>query len=333
MRAANVSYSVAAARLVDDAIASATDTVDAALYRQFFPTLGTRYLPWPDGLGTMSWRLWLEQDEVISLSAVTSGAVAVPSYYLEPVNQGPPYDSLEIVRSSTSAFAGGSTPQRNIALTGLFGYRDETATAGTLAEALDASEVDVDTSDASQWGVGDVLVAGTERMTVSDRSWLATGQSIGTSLTASAADQAITVADGTKIHPGETILADSERMLVTDVAGNVVTVKRAVDGTVLATHTTAGLYAQRTARVVRSTYGTTAATHIDTLAVSRVVVPALVKEFCLAEALNTLEHRSSSYVRVVGSGENARNASDGGIKDIRDRAYRAYGRKVRQGST
>lgn len=332
LRAANVSYSVAAVRQVDDAISSATDTVEDALHRTFFPTLATRYVNWPDGLGTAAWRIWLEQDECISLTSVTSGGVALTSYYLEPANLGPPFDRLEINRATNTAFSGGTTPQRNIALVGLFGYRDDTTPAGTLAEALDASEVDVDTSDASQWGVGDVLVAGTERMTVTDRSWLTTGQAIVGSLTASAADKSITVADGTKVHPGETLLADSERMLVEDVAGNVVTVKRAVDSTVLATHSTATLYAQRTARVVRSTYGTTAATHADTLAISRVVIPALVKELSLAEALNTLEQRSSAYVRVIGSGDNARNASGGGLEDIRARTYQAYGRKVRQGS-
>jgi hypothetical protein len=47
---------------------------------------------------------------------------------------------------------------------------------------------------------------------------------------------AVTVADGTKIAAGQTLLLESEQMFVREVATNVATVERAVNGTVEVTH-------------------------------------------------------------------------------------------------
>ena len=128
----------------------------------------------------------------------------------------------------------------------------------------------------------------------------------------------------------ETILVDAERMLVTDIAGVVATVKRAWDGTVLAAHTGAlDVYAPRTLTVTRGAQGTTAATHDTAAPVSRLVVPPLVRDLAIAEAINRLLSEISGYARTVGSGENLRNASGAGLKLIRDDVVTRYGRKSR----
>jgi hypothetical protein len=169
-------------------------------------------------------------------------------------------------------------------------------------------------------------------MLVTDRAMRDTGQSqqgAGCS-TASNADVSLTVTDGTKYTAGETLLLDSERMLVVDIAGNVLTVKRAWDGSALATHSGAEVYAPRSLTVTRGALGTTAATHLNGAALSRWTYPGLVTELNIAEAINTFLQKTSGYARTVGEGDNQRNASGAGLADIRARAYAAHGRKARQ---
>jgi hypothetical protein len=148
------------------------------------------------------------------------------------------------------------------------------------------------------------------------------------SLTASMADVSITASTLTGIPlVGETILIDSERMLVVDVAGLIITVQRASEGSVLATHAAnADIYAPRTLTVSRAALGTSAATHADTTAITRHEVPALIAEFATALALNTLLQRSSGYARMSGSGDNAQEYTGRSIRDIQSDAEQTYGR-------
>jgi hypothetical protein len=82
--------------------------------------------------------------------------------------------------------------------------------------------------------------------------------------------------------------------------------------------------------VTRGQLGTTAATHSSSAAVARHVVPGLVQELAVAEALNTLLQKQSGYGRVIGSGDNEREASGRGLRQIREDAYTAFGRKPRK---
>src|SRR5690606_34488219 len=132
----------------------------------------------------------------------------------------------------------------------------------------------------------DLIKLGTEHMVVTGRSMLDTGQNIGADLDASNSAVTVAVTDGTAFSAGETLLIGSERMLIVDVAGNNLIVKRAWDGSVLAAHTSgADIYASRTLTVERGALGTTAATHLDNAAVSRHVVPGAVRALAVAEAL------------------------------------------------
>jgi hypothetical protein len=317
-------------RQVDRCIESASRAVEGLLRRRFYPWTGTRYFNWPDLLYPTPWRLWLGRDEVISVTSVTSGgqAIAGSSYFLEPNDEGPPYTRIELDRSQSAAFGLGDI-QRDIAITGVFGYSADTDPAGTLVGGINASVTSLTCSDSSLVGVGNLLLIGTERLLVTGSAWYDTGQVVDVSaMTASNNDMSITGVSG--ISEGEVILVDSERMLVVDVAGSTLTVKRAWDGSVLASHASAvHLYTRRTLTVTRGALGTTAATHNNGDAISKHCVPGLVRDLTVAEAINGYEQETSGYARTIGAGENVRNAGGAGLEDIRQRALDTYGRQAR----
>lgn len=317
---------------VDQAIDAASRSVEGLTHRKFYPWTGTRYFDWPNWQYARAWRLWLDEDELISVSAMVSGGLTIPpaNLILNPANTGPPYTSIEINRATSSAFSAGSTAQQSIALTGVFaGCPLDEASAGTLAEALDASETGVDVSNSAAVGVGDILRVDSERMLVTDRSWLTTAQTLQTPLAASSAAVTVAVTTGSAYAVDEVLLLDAERMLVVDVAGNNLTVKRAWDGSVLAAHTGSTIYAPRTLTVTRGALGTTAATHNTAAAVARHEPPSLVRQLTMAEALNDLLQGSAGYSRTQGAEGNEREGSGAGLPDLRASCYRRYGRKAR----
>src|SRR5690606_40111271 len=124
-------------------------------------------------------------------------------------------------------------------------------------------------------GVGDLIRVGTERMIVTGKVMLDTGVT-ASSLEARAGDVSITLSTATGAPTvGEVILIGSERMLVVDRAGLVLTVKRAWDGSVLASHASgASIWPPRTLLVSRAVLGATAAFHQVGAAVARHVPPA-----------------------------------------------------------
>lgn len=319
---------------VDRAIETATTTVDGFLRRRFSPVVATRYFGWPSDAYRTPWRLWLDADEIISLTSLTSGGVTIPqgAYFLEPINDGPPYRSIEINLAGSSALTAGQTHQRAIIAAGLFGYRDDTRPAGTIVEDLDASETAVDVSTAAGIGVGDLLKVDSERMLVTERTMVTTGQTLQTPLAASASAVTVAVTTGSAYTADEVLLLDSERMLVTDVAGNNLTVKRAWDGSVLATHTGSTIYAPRTLTVVRGAAGTTAASHTNSTVLTAHVPPPLTRDLALAYALNQLLQEGAGYARVAGSGDNQRELTGRGIGAIEADAMERHGRQLLQGA-
>lgn len=315
------------------ALDHASRDIERRCHRRFYPWTGTRYLDWPT-LDQGSWRLWLGEDELTAVTTLTAGGttIAAADYLLYPANAaalGEPYTRIEIDLSSSAVFESGDTHQRNIAITGVFGYTADVEPAGTLAEALDASETGVDVSDSAAVGVGDLLLVDSERMVVTGKSQLTTGQTLQTPMTAAANNDAVAVTNGAAFTVGEVVTLDTERMLVVDVVGNTLTVKRAWDGTALAAHTGSTVYALRTLTVERGALGTTAATHSSGASVSRHVPPGPVRELCEAEAVNTVLSKTAGYSRVVGSGENEREASGRALRELRKQVYDGYARKAR----
>lgn len=327
---------------VDSAIASASDDIDGWLNRHkhgVAPRLATRYFDWPTRDYAGAGRIWFDENELISATNVTAGiTVMSPSdYFLEPVNSGPPFTYIETNIGSNAVFTNVNTRQHAVSITGTWGISDRQLPAGNLAGALNASVTAVNVTDASLVGVGSVLLVDSERMLVTGRSMLTTGQALTADITAQKNIVTLGVASGAALHNGETILVDSERMLIIDITGNAVTVKRGYDGSTLAAHLTgATVYAPRTLTVTRGDLGSVAASHLTAATVTKWEVPDLIRDLCRALAITRLEQEWSSYGARVYSDEAERDSSGTevvagrGLTDVRRAAARRYKRKFRK---
>lgn len=317
-------------RLID---ASSRSIEQQMMHRKFYPTVATRRFAYPTEYTNPNrrWRVWLDEHELISVTSITSFDTVIPStdYFLEPVNDGPPYTHVEIDLDSTSYFGHGTTHQRELVIVGTFGACEDTAPAGALAAAIATTTAPTcNVTDSALIGVGSLIKVDSERMIVTGRSMLTSGQTLQTALTASLANQTVVVTTGSAFFVGETILLDAERMLIEEIAGNNLIVRRAWDGSTLAAHTAPTIYVPRTLTVERGALGTTAATHASAAAVTVHTVPALINQLCIAEVITALQQESFAYGRVVGSGDGQREAEALGLEDLRERAYRAHGRMV-----
>jgi len=324
---------------VDSALESAADEVDSLCHRRFYNTLATRYWDWPNFQRAYPWRIWLEQHELADVTStvpvVTTGGKLIPASALKwgPwQSDAPPYLFVEIDRSTSYAFGVGPTPQQDVSILGVYGYWNKTRPAGALAAAvLSTTATSITVSDCSVVDAGDVITVDTESMLVQDTGMADTGQAqtgAGCS-TASDADNQLTVADGTKLHTQEVIALDGERLLITSISGNVATVRRGYDGTVLATHTGAEVFALRALTVSRGDFGSTAATHSNTAPITALAYPGDVRELALAEALNTTYQKVAAYARTIGDNTingSARAVPGGSLPDLRARVKRGFRR-------
>jgi hypothetical protein len=327
---------------IDRAIEAASRQIEGALHRRFYPEVATRAFDWPNAQRSRPWRLWLDANELAEVIAVTSGGVSIPpgDLVLYP-SGGPPYNRIEISIDSSSAFSSGDSHQQAISIEGVYaGCRLDEASAGVLAGAVaTVGATTINVSDAAAVGVGDVIRVDDERMLVTGRSMLDTGQNLGGDLTASNANVTVAVTDGTAYAVDEVLLIGSERMLVVDIAGNSLTVKRAWDGSVLAAHSTgADIYAPRTLTVVRGALGTTTATHLTAAPVVRHVPPGPVVALCVGLALAQVLGEQSGYARPEGRSGSSSTVSSGrqrgqeigvGLDALWKTAYAACGRKAR----
>lgn len=344
---------------IDRAMQSAARNIEGHLKRKFYPQDRTLFFDWPNYQYADPWRLWLNQQDILAMTSLQSPLgtpIPLNQVFLEPVNKEAwePYTSIQLDRSSNAAWGTAPTPQHSIVAAGTWGYTAEQDPAGTLAAAVaTTTATTITVSDASLCGVGDLLIldpgrgaapfpsalgyAGAiqpytgERVLITDRAAVDTGQAqIGSGCsTALDSDQALLVADGTKIHPGEVLLLDQERMFVEEVNGNAVTVERAWDGTTLETHTGADILAYRLLTVIRGYLGTAAATHAQGAAVARHRVPSLVRDLAIAESEDRILQEPSGYARMAGSGDAARPAPGAGLADLWDEAMTVHGRKDR----
>ena len=328
---------------IDDAIRSASDDIDGWLNRHkhgLAPRTATRYFPWPARNYSLAWRLWLDENELVSITSLTAGGTVIASsdYFLEPVNSGPPYTHIELDLNSQASFTNSGTAQRAIEIVGVWGIDNEQKAAGALESAISTTtttSVDVTRSDVV--GVGSVLLVDSERMLVTDKLALDSGQSLASAMNALKNDQVVDVSDGTLFFVGEEVLIDSERMRITSIAGNNLTVVRGYSGSTLATHSIgADVYVYRRLTVERGALGTTAATHADAASVTVWDVPDLVSSLCRAEAITRLEQEWSAYGVRVYSDEAERDSSGTevvagrGLTDLRKSCARRYKRKFRK---
>ena len=328
---------------IDNAIASSSDDIDGWLNRHkhgLAPRTATRYFNYPRSDFSRSYRLWLDENELITLTTLTSGGTVIPStdYFLEPVNSGPPYTHVEIDLSSSSAFSNSATSQRAIEIVGKWGINDDQKAAGALESAVaSTSTTTVDVTRGDLVGVGSVLQVDTEKMLVTEKQALDSTQNTASAMTAVKSDQIVDVSDGTLFFVGELILIDSERMRITDITGNNLTVIRAYDGSTLAAHViTSDVYVYRRLTVERGALGSTAATHLDAASVTVWDVPSLVADLCRALTITRLEQEFSAYGARVYSDEAERDSSGTevvagrGLTDLRKACARRYKRKFRK---
>lgn len=311
------------------ALASASRTIESLTHRTFYPWTGTRYFDWPNAQTAQTGRLWLDENELISATTVVSGGttIAPADYFLEPNTTGPPFDRLELNRGGTASFGGGLTAQRNIAITGVYGYDLNESASGSLTGSITSSQTTITVTDGSNIHAGSLLRIDSERMTVTERANVTSAQTLQTPLLSSAANDQVVVTTGSAFFVNEVVTLDSERMLIVDIIGNTLTVKRAWDGTVLAAHTGSTVYVSRLFTVSRGQVGTTAATHTATT-IQRHVFPSLVSEACVAFAALDIEQGLGGWTGSAGSGDNSRSLRDATAQLRRD-LVSAYGRRAR----
>jgi hypothetical protein len=319
-------------RIVDRCIASASRSIDGALRRPagFYPQYATRSFDSPDISRPRSGRLWLDENYLIDLTSLESGGSTIDlSDVLLYPTLGPPYDQIEISRARAGAWTIGDTTQNAIAATGKWGETDEQATAGTLAANCTGTVDTVDVTATAAIGVGSLLRVGTERLIVTGRRMLATGDTLVATLDADVTDTLLTGQNPALFVEDDFIQVDAERMRVDEILGTTIQVTRAVDGTALAAHAiSAVIYAPRRLAVERGSVGSTAAAHTAGDAVTVWVVPSLIEELSSAEALNAVLQKGSGYSGVSRSGNTKRDSSAEALVDLRARVEQAYGRML-----
>lgn len=319
---------------VDRAVGAASLAIEGQMHRKFYPTHTTKYFDWPSDQDNTSYRLWLDENEIISADSFDSGGTALvegDDYNLEPVNYGPPFNRVEINRGSNASFnSGSSTPQRSLAITGLFGYNADESLTTSLNGGLNSTTPTVTVDSGAGVGVGALVRVGDERMVVTDRAYVDSAIDTTVSLAAQNSITSVAVGTGSNFTPGELIMIDAEVMLVLSVVGNTLLVRRAWDGSVLASHNTgANVYASRQLTVLRGVLGTSGIIHTDTDGVYVQQYPALIRQLAIAYASNFIQNDGSGWAGSAGSADKKRNQSLDQIAGLIKTARAQHGRKGR----
>lgn len=324
---------------IDDAIEQGARGVEGLTHQETFaPTLAAYTFDHPTRTGRPpTWRLWLAPHSLVSLTSLTSegGATTLTAsqYVLYP-SSGPPYNRIEINLGGSGSFSAGTTSQQALSVTGLWGAApDKRISVGSLTGSLAAS-VSATASLAwttARFGVGDILVIDSERVIIKDRNFVDSGQNLAGALIASEADTAVSVADGTAYAVEEIIQVGTESMRVVGITGNTLTVKRAWDGSQLATHAlNADVYALTGVELDRAQCGTTLAAHSSGATVYRWVPPGPVATLNRAYALNVLLSERTGWARTLQSSSDTVVEFTGrGIAKLERDVLRLYGRQAR----
>jgi hypothetical protein len=339
--------------VVDRNILAAAESVDQLCQRVFYPTQDTRFKDWPNYDYSYPWRVWLDADELADVTVnppvVISGGTLIENsdiFWGDPNYPSAPYTYFELNRDSDAAFGNGPTPQREISIQGTFGFWLAEYPAGNLAASMGTGDLTMQVTDGFTPGVGDVIDADNEWMIVTDSNYIDTTISYSGLSTASAADNIVTVANGSLFFKDEILQADSEWLYVQSIQNNNLIVKRAWGGSVLSAHTGGTLWARRLLTVLRGELGTISATHATNDALSVFYAPGLVKQLAIAEAIVGITQEPGAYAGVLLSGSTGQAAlrSTGGVNfgttvretipgpglpDLRERVYSQYGRKPR----
>ncbi len=312
---------------IDRAILAAAEAVEGLTQRKFYTEIATRKFDWPNFQYAPPWKLYLDQHELADTPTVfqSGSLLSVPvditagQYILHPVNDGPPYTRIELRRDLSVAFGNNPTPQLDILITGPFGYWMKSHAAGTIAVEQTAVALTLQVSNGSKIGVGDTVIAGSERMIVTDDAYINTTVAFSGLSQASAADRTVGVASGAAFAIGEVLLVDSEWLLIENIIGNTLTVRRGWDGSVLAEHTGGTIWARRLYTVLRAQLGTVAALHAAASALSVAEVPGLIRQLAVAESVVWLTQEKGAYggASQQGAGAGREPNAGPGLPDLR----------------
>ena len=321
---------------IDRIIESVSRQLDLSTRRFFLPRTETRLFRWPPTQTSLLTVLWLDQD-LLSVTTLKSEAqnttpttISSSDFFLEPNNQGPPYDRIEIDLSSTAAYQAGDSPQRSISVAGSWGYTSNTRSGGTVASGLDsdAAATTMVCSNASRIGVGDTLLIQSEQIFVSERDFAALDSKlINGALTSNQSEVTITVDSSHGIVAGEVIRIESEQMYVVSVATNDLTVIRAYNGSVLASPSDdTAIHINRTLTIERGVNGTTAATHADATSITPYEPPLDIQSLCLGETLAMFAQEEAQWGRAIGPGDAARDITTLDLAARKQRTVEYYSR-------
>ena len=299
---------------IDEQIDAASREIDRITGRRFIPLTAAKSYDWPQRSGRVG-VVYLDEDLLSVTSLTKEGtdvtAIAAADYFLEPSTLGPPYSRIEIDQSSSAFFSAKDTHQRQIVVTGSWGYSNATAPASSLATALtDTTGTAVRLKDGSKADVGDTLLVESEQMFISGRTdedlAVNTHGTTG-AMDASMTDKTITVdgAPTNAVAVGEVLRIGSERMYVEAINSTTsFEVTRAYDGSTLAAHSTGDdVFVFRAYTVTRGENGTTAATHVISTAANRYQPPADIRGLCLAMAVAYYQATRGGWTGIVGGPE------------------------------
>jgi hypothetical protein len=330
---------------VDRVIEASSRDIDRWTRRHYIPKTQTRLYRYPQARTSSATVLWLDQD-LLSVTTLQTKAqnttpttIASSDYFLEPNNPEPDgntrYNRIEIDDSSTAAFEAGDTPQRSISIAGSWGWSNSTKISGSVDDSGGISSTDTTliVSDGSLIDVGDTLLIDSEQIFVSNRDFAARGSillDMGSDLGATNATTTVTVDGSHGIVAGEVIRIDSEQMYVISVSTNDLTVVRAYDGSVLASHSNnTAIHVNRTLTIERGMNGSTAASHSDSASITKYEPDADIARWCLAEALTTWHQEHSGWGRLVGTGDGANELTGREITQLRQSMV-SYYRRTRE---
>lgn len=300
------------------------------LARRFYPQIGTYYFDRRvcRSKYTDQWVLDLSPYELAGTpTAITAGGVTIDpaSVFLLP-QEGPPYDEIQLNRDVYGAWPTSGTGQRDVLITGPWGFNLDWTPTTTLAGAISDSALMANFASGAGIGTGSLLQLGDEWTVVTIASWLASGETLAADLAESTADDTVAAT----ADPGELLLVGSERLRVLDVAASgMVVVERAALGSTLAAHSTGdAIYAMRKFGLSRAALGTTAASHADGDAVDLFEFPGPVEQLCIAAALAMTEGETAAYASVAGSGESAHRGAGGNLAAIIEATQATFGRTL-----
>lgn len=308
---------------LDRIIAARTDSIERWLGRHFYPRIETRLFDWPSTDQT-PYQLLLNADllEIIDLDAA---GIDILHFFGYP-QSGPPFSRIEIDLAFGESFTAGGSWQNQVSVEAIWGYSRDLDDAGALVGTINDTVKTLDVSNSALVGVGDLLKIASEYLIVTRRS-LKSISTLTAGFDGEENTRLVPVVDGTLFHVDELITIDAERLLIEDIAGNNLICQRQQDASLLAAHLTAApVYAARTLIVERGAVGTTAAAHLDALAVQRNRPPGLITELAVAEVLATREQELHGYGREIGQGDGAFELRGIGVASLRKKVEALYSR-------